>query len=218
MLRDGFERAVHEDGAPTWAATGGRKDLLDWQVVDQELRTIAQRRAALDAEEARWLREAEGLQIWLPLAMVSMLGYVERRLGYAPRTAQDRLRVARALGSLPELTAALERGELLFSAVRELTRVATPATEGGLDHSLARREPAAGRRPGGGAPPGRWTRRSAGSGGAYACGSLRALGRDLRRDAPGAAIAVLGDQALLESLIIEALRHCPRPRSKPWTY
>ncbi|HEX2688337.1 MAG TPA: hypothetical protein VHN14_17020 [Kofleriaceae bacterium] len=61
--------------------------------------------------------------------MVSVLDYLERALGYAPRTAQDRLRVARALGTLPELTAALAGGELAFSAVRELTRVATPTTE-----------------------------------------------------------------------------------------
>jgi hypothetical protein len=76
-----------------------------------------------------WLREAEALQIWRPLGMVSALDYLERVFGYAPRTAQDRLRVARALGSLPQLTAALSSGELPFSAVRELTRVATPATE-----------------------------------------------------------------------------------------
>jgi hypothetical protein len=101
----------------------------DWQTVDRALRTIAQRRAALDADEARWLRQAEALQIWRPLGMVSALDYLERVLGYAPRTAQDRLRVARALGTLPQLTAALAGGELAFSAVRELTRVATPATE-----------------------------------------------------------------------------------------
>ncbi|HEX2685604.1 MAG TPA: HNH endonuclease, partial [Kofleriaceae bacterium] len=83
----------------------------------------------LDASEARWLREAEALQIWRPLGMVSALDYLERVLGYAPRTAQERLRVARALGTLPELTAALAGGGLTFSAVRELTRVATPATE-----------------------------------------------------------------------------------------
>jgi hypothetical protein len=61
--------------------------------------------------------------------MVSALDYLERVLGYAPRTAQDRLRVARALGALPTLTAALASGQLPISAVRELTRVATPATE-----------------------------------------------------------------------------------------
>ncbi|HEX8106158.1 MAG TPA: HNH endonuclease signature motif containing protein [Kofleriaceae bacterium] len=58
-----------------------------------------------------------------------MLDYLERVLGYAPRTAQDRLRVARALSDLPRITAALSAGDLPFSAVRELTRVATPATE-----------------------------------------------------------------------------------------
>ncbi|HEX2690362.1 MAG TPA: DUF222 domain-containing protein, partial [Kofleriaceae bacterium] len=92
-------------------------------------RAIGKRRAALDADEARWLREAEALQIWRPLGMVSVLDYLERALGYAPRTAQERLRVARALGTLPELTTALASGELAFSAVRELTRVATPTTE-----------------------------------------------------------------------------------------
>ena len=101
----------------------------DWRTVDRALRAIRQRRAALDAEEARWLREAEALQIWRPLGMVSALDYLERVLGYAPRTAQDRLRVARALGDLPHLTAALAADHLSFSAVRELTRVATPATE-----------------------------------------------------------------------------------------
>src|SRR5207302_4966730 len=101
----------------------------DWRAIDRALRSIAERRAALDAEEARWLREAEDLQIWKPLGMVSALDYMERVLGYAPRAAQDRLRVARALGDLPALTGALESGDLAFTAVRELTRVATPATE-----------------------------------------------------------------------------------------
>ena len=126
MLR---EAAVEITAAPSRAPEGRREARPDWQTVDRALRTIAHRQAALDAEEARWLREAEVLQIWRPLGMVSMLDYLERTLGYAPRTAQDRLRVARSLGALPELTAALATGQLMFSAVRELTRVATPATE-----------------------------------------------------------------------------------------
>jgi HNH endonuclease len=119
--------------APTWARGRDRREpgteQLDWRAVDRALRGIRARRAALDVEEARWLREAEALQIWRPLGMVSILDYLERVLGYAPRTAQDRLRVARALGDLPRLGEALASGELTFSAVRELTRVATPATE-----------------------------------------------------------------------------------------
>ncbi len=101
----------------------------DWQTVDRALRSIAKRRAGLDAEEARWLREAEALKIWRELGMVCALDYVERVLGYGPRTARERLRVARALGGLPTLSTALANGELSYSAVRELSRVATCATE-----------------------------------------------------------------------------------------
>jgi hypothetical protein len=123
LLRD---VSAHQDEstAPTWA-----REAPAWRDIDRALRSIAKRRAGLDAEEARWIREAEAAQIWKPLGMVNLLDYLERVLGYAPRSGQERLRVARALGQLPVLTDALARGELAFSAVRELTRVATPATE-----------------------------------------------------------------------------------------
>jgi HNH endonuclease/RuvA, C-terminal domain len=130
MLRDESGNSVVEnESASTWAPAHRSENKPDWHTVDRALRAIKLRRATLDAEEARWLREAETLQIWRPLGMVSALDYLERALGYAPRTAQERLRVARALGSLPVLTAALESGEFAYSAVRELTRVATPGTE-----------------------------------------------------------------------------------------
>src|SRR5512143_3242276 len=123
------EAAFEIKAAPTWAPENKSEAQADWQSVDRALRTIARRRAALDADEAHWLREAEALQIWRPLGMVSALDYLERVLGYGPRAAQERLRVARSLGTLPQLTAALAHGGLPYSAVRELTRVATPATE-----------------------------------------------------------------------------------------
>jgi hypothetical protein len=48
-----------------------------WEQVDLALRSIAERRAGLDAEEARWLREAELLQVWRPLGMVSIFDYMK---------------------------------------------------------------------------------------------------------------------------------------------
>src|SRR5947209_403149 len=45
------------------------------------------------------------------------------------RSCRDRVRVARALGTLPRLAQALARGELSYAKVRALTRVATPETE-----------------------------------------------------------------------------------------
>ncbi len=100
-----------------------------WREVDRSLRAMAKSRALLDAQEAPWLRLMEELQIWREVGMVSAIDYLERVLGYEPRTAQERLRVARALGDLPLIESALERGDLPYSAVRALTRVAMPATE-----------------------------------------------------------------------------------------
>src|SRR5665647_3335136 len=121
MLRDG-SRDVSSDAQPMvgWdralqpPATPAQ---VEWREVHGHLHRNARQRAALDANEAFWLREAERLQIWRPLGMVSILDYMERVLGYAPRTAQDRLRVARALAHLPVLTESLgEADGLTFSA------------------------------------------------------------------------------------------------------
>ncbi|PYO33846.1 MAG: HNH endonuclease, partial [Candidatus Rokuibacteriota bacterium] len=51
------------------------------------------------------------------------------RVGLAPGAARERVRVARALGTLPLLAQALARGELSYAKVRALTRVATPEDE-----------------------------------------------------------------------------------------
>jgi hypothetical protein len=51
------------------------------------------------------------------------------RTGLALGAAREKVRAARALATLPLLSAAMARGELSFSKVRALTRVATPANE-----------------------------------------------------------------------------------------
>ena len=51
------------------------------------------------------------------------------RVGLDLGAAREKVRVARALGSLPRLAEALARGELSYAKVRALTRVATPETE-----------------------------------------------------------------------------------------
>ena len=51
------------------------------------------------------------------------------RVGMNRGAARERVRVARALGTLPLLAAALARGELSYAKVRALTRVASPETE-----------------------------------------------------------------------------------------
>jgi hypothetical protein len=101
----------------------------DWQKVHSELSRLARSRATLDAEEATWLVEAVRVRVHEPLGFGSLLEYLERALGYGPRLAKERLRVAEALSGLSALRASLARAELPWSAVRELSRVATQATE-----------------------------------------------------------------------------------------
>jgi hypothetical protein len=100
-----------------------------WRDLDRQLRSIAKTRAALDAEELALIREAVRVQLWRPLGMTSMREYLERRMGYGPQVAAERLRVADALVALPAIEHALETGELSYSAVRELTRIATCKTD-----------------------------------------------------------------------------------------
>jgi len=101
----------------------------DWQALHQRLRGIAKRRAILDAEEAQCLREADKLKLWRRLGYIHMGEYLEPELGYGPQVGSERMRVARELAELPLIEASLGDGALPYSAVRELTRIATAATE-----------------------------------------------------------------------------------------
>jgi hypothetical protein len=101
----------------------------EWKELHERLRSIAKRRVALEAEEATWLIEAEDTRLYRRLGYTTMIEYMERELYWGPHAANERLRVARELIELPLIAELFADGELCFSAVRELTRVATPATE-----------------------------------------------------------------------------------------
>jgi len=106
-----------------------RESDAEWQRVDRRLREYARHRSALEAAEAFDLVRAEQMKIYALAGFVTLYEYMERVLGYGAHAARERMRVARALVALPETTAALARGDLSYSAVRELTRVVTANTE-----------------------------------------------------------------------------------------
>src|SRR5882724_11649308 len=92
---------------------------------------IAELSAHLDAATARLLdliREFDARGGW-GNGFASCAAWLTWRSGLDPGAARERVRVARALGSLPRLAQALARGALSYSKVRALTRVATPETE-----------------------------------------------------------------------------------------
>jgi len=92
---------------------------------------IAELSAHLDAATARLLdliREFDARGGWNN-GFPSCAHWLSWRVGLELGAARERVRVARALETLPRLAAALARGELSYAKVRALTRVATPETE-----------------------------------------------------------------------------------------
>ena len=92
---------------------------------------IAELSAHLEAATARLLdliREFDIRGGWNN-GFRSCAAWLSWRVGFAPGSAREHVRVARALGALPLLSHALASGELSYAKVRELTRVATPETE-----------------------------------------------------------------------------------------
>src|SRR2546425_897610 len=92
---------------------------------------IAELSAHLDAATARLLdliREFDAREGWNS-GFRSCAARLCWRVGLDPGAARERVRVARALETLPLLAGALARGELSYAKVRALTRAATPETE-----------------------------------------------------------------------------------------
>jgi len=92
---------------------------------------IAELSAHLDAATAHLLdliRDFDARAGW-NTGFLSCAAWLSWRVGLDAGAARERVRVARALGTLPRLAQALARGELSYAKVRALTRVATPETE-----------------------------------------------------------------------------------------
>src|SRR3990170_8442830 len=92
---------------------------------------IAELSAHLEAATARLLdliREFDARGGW-NTGFHSCAAWLSWRVGLDLGAAREKVRVARALGTLPGLAHALARGELSYAKVRALTRVATPETE-----------------------------------------------------------------------------------------
>src|SRR5438067_2543627 len=102
----------------------------DWREVDRELRGIAKRRAALDADEARWLREARRPMIWREVGCGS--------LGDDPARAQHQIAIRRcdACGSATQEAA----GQLVAIDAAAADRAACDAdrleADGAVTHEI----------------------------------------------------------------------------------
>jgi hypothetical protein len=66
---------------------------------------------------------------WFEGVTQSCAHWLNWKCGIAMGAAREKVRVARALESLPKISAAMERGHISYSKVREMTRVATAQNE-----------------------------------------------------------------------------------------
>jgi hypothetical protein len=110
---------------PTVEETQGRP--LEW--LEAEITTLA---GHIAAATCRWLvlvAEFDRREGWKTWECLSCAHWLSWKCGMSARTARDHVRVARALESLPVTTAAFASGQLSYSKVRAMTRVATPKSE-----------------------------------------------------------------------------------------
>jgi hypothetical protein len=102
---------------------------------DAELEQLGERIAALAAqisaatyELLAMLRDFDERGGWNS-GFQSCAHWLGWRVGLDLGAAREKVRVARALGALPLVSASMRHGEISYSKVRALTRIATPANE-----------------------------------------------------------------------------------------
>jgi hypothetical protein len=86
----------------------------------------------LNAANYRWLTliaEFDRRQGWADGKLPSCAHWLNFKCGLNLGAAREKVRVAHALAGVPKIAASMARGELSYSKVRALTRVACPATE-----------------------------------------------------------------------------------------
>jgi len=89
-----------------------------------DIATCAARLQCVEHELLTYIRRFDELSGWSRQGARSAAEWLSWRIGIGRLTAREKVRVAVALGTLPKIDAALQRGELSYCKVRALTRVA----------------------------------------------------------------------------------------------
>ena len=113
----------------------GRSRALEGEDVERLGESIAELSARIQAATYELLiliREFDAREGWSDGGFRSCAHWLNWRTGLDLGAAREKVRVARALAELPRLSAAMQRGDLSYSKVRALTRIATPANESEL--------------------------------------------------------------------------------------
>src|SRR5512147_272635 len=102
------------------------------QQLEDELATLAAHIQAATARLLALVAEVDRRESWGASGALSCAHWLAFRTGLDIGAAREHVRVARALTELPQISAAFGRGELSYSKVRAVTRIARPETEAEL--------------------------------------------------------------------------------------
>ncbi len=134
MFVEGGGKAGSNAGPPVSSIHGGAEELVEapTEWIEREIGELA---AHIAAATCRWLElvakfdRRGGYEAW---GFYSCGAWVSWRCSIDPRSAREHVRVARALGELPAVRERFRQGELSYSKVRAITRIATPEIEAEL--------------------------------------------------------------------------------------
>jgi hypothetical protein len=98
--------------------------------LELQLATWAGRLAAGEGQLLVLLGELDVREGWAQIGVLSCAHWAAWKLGLTLPTAREKVRVARSLRDLPQLTARMSAGRVSYAQVRAITRVATAADEG----------------------------------------------------------------------------------------
>src|SRR5688572_32368749 len=102
------------------------------RTIDELASEICTLTGHINAANHRWLMliaEFDQRNGWSDGLTQSCAHWLNWKCGVAMGAAREKVRVARALEKLPKISAAMERGNLSYSKVREITRVASAESE-----------------------------------------------------------------------------------------
>jgi hypothetical protein len=116
-----------ESSRDPWTASASERERHVAQLGDA-IATLAARLHAATYELLVMLREFDACAGWNN-GCLSCAHWLHWRTGVDLGAAREKVRVARALATLPHISAAIQRGELSYAKVRALTRIAIPANE-----------------------------------------------------------------------------------------
>ncbi|MDW3219112.1 MAG: DUF222 domain-containing protein [Acidimicrobiales bacterium] len=97
--------------------------------LEAEIAELSGHIAAASARLLMWIAEYDRREGWRTWGCASAAQWLAWKCGDGLHAAREKVRTARALESLPVLAASFAAGELSFTKVRAVTRVAVPADE-----------------------------------------------------------------------------------------